>query len=367
MLSSTVLSLALLGDGLLYAVLPLHAAAFGITLPWVGVMLSANRFIRVFAYGLVARAAEAVGLRRACIGAAVASVVATSAYGLGDGPVVLLLARVLWGVAYAALVLITLGYAVGERSGAGGRIGWSRAIQRVGPVLALLAGSWLTATLGPRQVFVVLAVLTALAVPVAASLPLDTDAVRPGARVPSLGRPTMLDVLFFQMGGGVDGLFAVSITLILARDYPIDMAVFAGGALLALRHLSEAVAAPLAGNVADRFGARRLFVVMMLLTAAGFAGIALGATVVSAIVMLCARGALATLGPALIVELARDDGVVMASLARQQAWRDLGAAIGPLATGYAVLVASPQLLHGVLAVLMAGTLAAWARPRPSST
>lgn len=233
LLSSTVMSLALLGDGLLYAVLPLHAAAFGITLPWVGVLLSANRFIRVFAYGLVARASASVGLRWACIGAAVASVVATSAYGLGDGPVVLLLARVLWGVAYAALVLITLGYAVGERAGAGGRIGWSRAIQRIGPVVALLAGSWLTATLGPRQVFVLLAGVTALAIPVAASLPRDRGEVGRSVRVPSLGRPTMLDVLFFQMGGGVDGLFAVSITLILARDHSIAVAVLAGGALLA--------------------------------------------------------------------------------------------------------------------------------------
>ena len=49
--SSSVMSLALLGDALLYAVLPAYAADFGLTLPWVGVMLSANRFVRVFAYG----------------------------------------------------------------------------------------------------------------------------------------------------------------------------------------------------------------------------------------------------------------------------------------------------------------------------
>ena len=49
------MSLALLGDALLYAVLPVYAADFGLTLPWVGVMLSANRFVRVFAYGAIAQ------------------------------------------------------------------------------------------------------------------------------------------------------------------------------------------------------------------------------------------------------------------------------------------------------------------------
>ena len=65
--SSSVMSLALLGDALLYAVLPAYAADFGLTLPWVGVMLSANRFVRVFAYGVLARLTQRVGVRRMCI------------------------------------------------------------------------------------------------------------------------------------------------------------------------------------------------------------------------------------------------------------------------------------------------------------
>ncbi|MBT6097574.1 MAG: hypothetical protein HOH05_04285, partial [Marinovum sp.] len=34
--SSSIMSLALLGDALLYAVLPAYAEDFGLTLPWVG-------------------------------------------------------------------------------------------------------------------------------------------------------------------------------------------------------------------------------------------------------------------------------------------------------------------------------------------
>lgn len=360
LLSSAVMTLTLLGDALIYPVLPLHAAAFGISLPWVGVLLSANRFIRVFAYGLVARATEAVGMRRACIAAAVACVVATGAYGLADGPLLLLAARVLYGIAYAALVLITLGYAVEVRAGSGGRIGWSRAMQRVGPVSALLIGPWLTTAFGPRLVFVLLAAVTAVAIPLAMALPRDRPrGGTPSARVPSLERPTMLDLLFFQMGGGVDGIFIISITLILAQQYTSAVAVALGSALLAMRHLSEGLLAPLFGRMADRFGARRLFLAMMIATTAGFVAVALGATVPGALVMLCARGALAAIGPALVVEETPQGAPVMRGLARLQAWRDLGAAVGPLATGYLLLVASPQLLHGLVAVLIGATLAAW--------
>ena len=65
--SSLVMSLALLGDALLYAVLPLHAAAFGISLAWVGILLSANRIVRVFAYGAIARLGHQFGQRLSLI------------------------------------------------------------------------------------------------------------------------------------------------------------------------------------------------------------------------------------------------------------------------------------------------------------
>jgi len=79
--SSSILSLALVGDALIYAVLPVHAEIFGIGLIWVGVLLSANRFVRVFAYGWVAVFAQRFGIRRICIAALLAAIVSTA---IGD-------------------------------------------------------------------------------------------------------------------------------------------------------------------------------------------------------------------------------------------------------------------------------------------
>ena len=353
------MSLALLGDALLYAVLPVYAEAFGLTLPWVGVMLSANRFVRVFAYGLLARLTHAIGVRRMCIIAAVGATVSTALYGFGQGPAVILTARVLWGLTYAILVLATLTYAVQHRVQVGTRVGVGHAIQRLGPILALFGGAWLVGVVGPNTAFMLLAIPTALSILIAFSLPKIEHVEMQRSKPASLARPKPIDVLFFLQGYGVDGVFAVSITLIFARESSLSVAVMSGGALLAMRHFGEAIAAPLFGWIADRFGARRIFVLAAALTMLGFVGVALGFTVFGALVMLLFRGALASLGPAVIAQSLDADEHAVGPLARMQAWRDLGAACGPLVTGFLLTFVSAELQHGAVAVALAAGLLYW--------
>ena len=358
--SSSILSLALVGDALIYAVLPVHAETFGINLIWVGVLLSANRFARVLAYGWIARLGQRFGLRKLCIAALLTAIVSTAMYGLTTGAAALLVARILWGLAFAGLLLVTLGYAVHDRSRVGARLGWSRTIIHVGPIVALVAGAWLTGLLGPRTVFVWLAVLTATAVPLALSLPADRTGSEAPTSTRSLGRPTRIDLLFALQGFGVDGVFAVSITLLLAQELPLDLAVMSGASLLAVRHVCDAVGAPLFGSGGDRYGAGRVLVVSMTCTAVGFLGIASGFTIAGALLMLVFRSALTVLGPAVVVRQIPVTQPVIGDLARMHAWRDVGAAVGPLATGVLLTVTSPELLHGVMAVLVTVGMLAWA-------
>ena len=355
------MSLALLGDALIYAVLPAFAEDFGLTLPWVGVMLSANRFVRVFSYGLIARMTYAVGVRRMCVGAAVVATISTAIYGFGQGPALLLLGRILWGLSYAALVLVTLVYSVEYRSQVGVRVGVSRAIQRLGPIAALLGGAWLVGLVGPNQTFLILALPTALAIPLALTLPKHHTSETRDAKPASLARPKPIDLLFFLQGYGVDGLFAISITLILARDVSLATAVMGGGALLAMRHFGEAIAAPLFGWVSDRYGARRVFTWAGILTIVGFVSVAAGFTIFGAIVMLLFRGALASLGPAVIVQAMAAEDQAIGPLARMQAWRDLGAACGPLATGFLLAFVSAEIQHAVFAGALTIGLIYWLR------
>jgi len=362
--SSAILSLALLGDALIYAVLPVYAEDFGLTMPWVGVLLSANRFVRVFAYGVIARMATTIGVRRMCIAGAVLATVSTALYGFGQGPEVLIIARIMWGLAYAVLLLVTLFYSVEYRDQVGIRVGVSRAIQRLGPIAALFIGSWFVGLVGPNTAFIILAVPTALAIPIAFTLPERQSEKTQTNKPLSLTRPRPIDLLFFVQGYGVDGVFAVSITLIFAREVPLSVAVMSGGALLAMRHVGEAVAAPTFGWVADRIGARRVFAGSTVLTILGFVFVAAGLTVVGALIMLLFRGALASLGPAMIVQGMSEDEQAIGPLARMQAWRDLGAACGPLATGFLLAVASAELQHGILGFALALSFTYWLLYKP---
>ena len=364
--SSSIMSFALLGDALLYAVLPAYAESFGLTLPWVGVMLSANRIVRVFAYGAIAKLTHTLGVRQMCIAAAITATLSTALYGIVQGPTLMLAARILWGLTYATLVLVCLSYAIEARERAGTRVGVSQAIQRTGPVFALFSGAWLVSYVGPNTVFLILAIPTALAIPLALTLPRDIKPKTKYSNPVSFTRPKPIDVLFFLQGYGVDGVFAVSITLIFARDTSLSNAVMGGGALLAMRHFGEAIGAPLFGWIADRFGAPRIFFIAAVLTMLGFIGVAVGYTVLGALVMLLFRGALASLGPAVIAQSLDASEDALGPLARMQTWRDIGASCGPLVTGVLLTVVSAEIQHAMVAVAIGAGLVYWILSERSS-
>ena len=63
--ASVTLGLTLPGDTVLYLLLPLHASVFGVTLPEAGLLLAANRLVRIAGYGWVARGYHRFGPRAA--------------------------------------------------------------------------------------------------------------------------------------------------------------------------------------------------------------------------------------------------------------------------------------------------------------
>ena len=110
--SSSIMSFALLGDSLIYAILPVYAETFGLTFVMVGILLSINRFVRVLTYGIINNLINKFGKKNMCILAAVLATLSTATYGLSLGFIPLFIARIVWGIAYSILVLSTLFYAV---------------------------------------------------------------------------------------------------------------------------------------------------------------------------------------------------------------------------------------------------------------
>ncbi|MCP5151493.1 MAG: hypothetical protein H6983_04125 [Ectothiorhodospiraceae bacterium] len=346
-LSYGVLSIVLLGDALLYVVLPVHAAAFGVSLAWVGVLLAANRVVRIFLYGLVADLAERIGLRALAIAAVLTACLSTLGYAVLTGGPALLAARLTWGLSYAALVLVGLGYAVADRSRTGTRVGIGYGIQQGGPIFALTVGTWLAGMLAPDRVFLLFAGLGLLALPLAMALPnVPAGAARQGRR--GLPWPGPVDRLFFLSGLAIDGVFTMTITLLLAREVSLATAVASAGGILALRRVADAGASSLFGSVGDHVGPERMLVAVVAMLCAGLWAVAAGAAFWGSLAVVAAGGALRSVGPA-VVARSTAQGVVR-RLASLQAWRDVGAAVGPLLTGFALSWMSIETLYHLTAV-----------------
>ena len=93
----------------------------------------------------------------------------------------------------------------------------------------------------------------------------------------------------------------------------------------------------------------------------GFYFVAAGFTISGALTMLIFRGALASLGPAVIAQSTQDTNGPLQLFAKMQAWRDFGAACGPLITGALLAYASPESLHAAVGVAMTVMFIFWVK------
>jgi MFS family permease len=350
--SALVLGLAWMGDALIYVVMPLHAAAFGIALPWVGLVLSLNRIVRIVGYGWIEPLSQRVGLRTLMIVGAGAAAVSTLAYGLTSGIAPLLAARLLWGMCWGVLNVLTTIYALTAGPGEGRNVGLSRAVSTVGPTLALGAGAWLATRLGPQEVFVVLGAVSFLAVPLAVTLPSITDRREDDA--PAAGnrwRPSALNVLFFTLALAVDGVFATTLGLLLAPAFGTASALLGAGLLLAAQRLLAGLVSAVGGVIVDRFGARRILVLGVSVIVLGLLGVAAGSLYPAAVVIVLTRALLASVGP--VLAIGERGGSRVERLAAFATWADCGLAAGPLLAGLLYGRVSVSVLYTVLAFLLA--------------
>jgi MFS family permease len=347
--ASIVLGLTLPGDTVLYLLLPLHAAAFGVTLAEAGLLLAANRLVRIIGYGWIARGYEQFGPRRACLVATLAAACATGLYAVLPGVWSLLLARLLWGLAFAAMNIATQALATAERSGASRRSGISRGIISAGPMIGLLAGAVLAEIIGPRPVFLLLAGVSLLALPFAWRLP-EVERVTLGGG-PRFALPKPLDVWSFVQGLALDGVFILGLSFLAAATMP-EGAALAAGAAMSARYLAEILLGPPAGHLADRIGAARLLLLVSLGSAAGLFVIGAGWLWVGSALVVGLRGLLQPL-PAPVAAARVKPEERVAALARMATWRDIGAGVGPLVAGVLLPLLPPLLLYGVVALALA--------------
>jgi len=354
--------IAVSGHELIQVILPLHAAAFGLTLAWVGFLLSVNKIIRVIGYGWVVALGRRVGPRGMMVVASTTAAVTIFFYAFVDGGPGLTVARLAWGLGFAALHLATMLYAMSVTEQAGTRVGLTRSLGAIGPVLALVLGAAAVPWLGPRDVFIAVGAVMAIAIPLSLTLPRLVLAEEPSTPARQrFSQPTDLDLFYFMVGLAADGLFIMTVGLMFADRVSVEMAVLSGALLLGLRYAVALFISPIGGWLCDRFDADRLQVIFGSLYAAGFALVALGLYAVGGMVIVSARAVLAVISN--IVVARRYGHGSMTALSRLATWTDFGGAVGPMMVGLLIPLTGIRPLYGVAATSLAAAVI-WVSRRP---
>lgn len=359
-----ITALCLLGDSALYIVLPIYWQSYGLDAFWqVGVLLAANRFIRLPLNPFVGWCYRSIGMRTGVMLSVLIAIVATVGYGWAHGFVPLLLLRLMWGIAWAFLrlggYLSVMDTAPHNRRGE--LLGLYNGLWGIGSLAGMLAGGLLADQLGIAWSALLFGGINMAALPLCllylpkrkAVSVLTAETAPPEATATSRSRWRSREVLAVMaaavsIGIVFFGVLSPTLSRLLQYRYPEGVTLLGwtlgaaslAGLLQALRWAWGPYLSPWFGKLSDgAFGRRRLFAAGLAAASLLFIAVALPLplAVWLAVILLLqlANTLISTLMDALASDAAERNGRV-AMMTSYTIAIDIGAAIGPL-VGFPVI------------------------------
>lgn len=383
-LIALVMAACLLGDSMLYIVLPAHWQDMGLTSLWqIGVILSVNRLVRLPLNPLVSRWYRNISAKSGMSLAIVLAVLTTAGYGVVHNFYVLVLLRCFWGLAWTFLRLGAYFTIIDHSTDAnrGHCMGLYNGLYRLGSLVGMLAGGFLAESLGVLFTCLLFSALTLCSLPVVRHYVRDTEAgLAAGAAkekdfrlfsnyrvLAALLAGTFLAMLY-------QGMFTSTLSYLVKLHYPTGLTIAGfvlgasslGGVLQAIRWGWEPWLAPAFGRLADgNWGRHKVLVISTFAAALGFGAISLPLAPwlwmgVVLVVQLTATS-LTTVADTLAADVAVGSAKVKV-MTLYSLLIDVGSALGPLvaffANQYMAPAASCYIAVAVLLVLTFGYLPA---------
>ncbi|MCM3111785.1 MFS transporter [Lederbergia lenta] len=163
-----ITAVSVLGNEMLFIVMPIYWKFFGLTSIWqIGVLLSANRIIRLPINSLVGLCYEKMSKRSGLLLAVILAVISTFSYGVFKGFGVLLAMRILWGIAWSFLRLggyLTV-ISSSDQKTRGHFIGLYNGLWGLGTLFGMLIGGIFTEIIGIRTITTIFAILGICSIP----------------------------------------------------------------------------------------------------------------------------------------------------------------------------------------------------------
>ena len=348
----------LLGDSMLYVVLPVHWQEMGLTSLWqIGIILAMNRIVRIPLNPLVSKLYQKISARSGMTLAVILAAGTTAAYGVVPSFAVFILLRCLWGLAWTFLRLGAYFTILDCSTDAnrGRSMGRYNGLYRLGSLGGMLLGGVLADTVGVAATCSLFALCSLAALPFvykfvpAAGRGLVAEAATTEQDY-KFGRH--LDVLKILIAGTFlalvfQGMLNSTLSYLIKQHYPEGLslagmvlgAASLGGVLQAVRWGWEPWLAPFSGKLTD--GPRGRFPLLVVSALVGglcfiLVSRQLGLTlwILLVLVLQLTATALTTVADALAADVAVGSAKVKI-MTLYSLLIDVGAALGPVLAYFA--------------------------------
>jgi MFS family permease len=306
-----------------------NSAAVDIPFVWVGILLSVNRFVRIFSNGIMVYLFSIYNMRIAMIGAVILAVISTIGYGVASGMFLWLVFRIFWGLSFSAMRLGTLGYAL-QNSKQGLALGVSKSFQEAGPMIALFFAPVLLHNIPMDNIFFWLAGFSLPALWFAWQLPERRDQTPPTIDKRFLKFPSTLNSITFIAAMLIDGIMVVVLGILFLR-YGDDISLITATAMVAFylgyRRICLVVLAPAGGWLSDKIGVHKVFNISVVFIILGLLVLISGWIETGSVIIFTAYSIHTAVTPGIA---SLNQSHVLGAVASNATWRDIGAALGTL-------------------------------------
>ena len=162
LVTSLSVSAALLGDAMLYVVMPSRPELWHLTIVQVGILLSINRLVRLVTNPLSSVFVERYGVYTPFRISLLSSLAVLAAYAFSKNFIILVFARLLWGTCWSVLRLVSQWVASDQstKENIGLNLSSNASIIRIGSVGGAVFGGLLSDYLGYEVAFMLFGIFT---------------------------------------------------------------------------------------------------------------------------------------------------------------------------------------------------------------
>ena len=351
-MTSLTVAAALLGDAMLYVVMPSRPELWHLTIIQVGVLLSANRLVRLFTNPLSSVFIEKFGVYTPFRVALLASLGVLVAYAFSKNFIVLLFARLLWGTCWSVLRLVSQ-WVASEQSTSenlGFNLSSNVSVIRIGSIGGAVFGGILSDYLGYEVAFTIFGVFTLIgfAAWIRKSTYMDKEKTITSGRDLSgfthvLRDSRVLVLSVASMFGGLvfSGLIGATLGHFLRHRYGLEFDIVSitfgvatiTGFALGLKSFAEVLVGPFGGYFSDRYGRYKSLIISAALTSIGLFILGFSSTLLVTFTVLLL---VFITGVMLMMQLLSLVGMAVNEESRSQVFsvfntfQDFGSALGPL-------------------------------------